>query len=138
MLDLLFRRCTRTNDSLFDLSRGIFVDFNAVREGRADGGRPRVAKFQRASSILVHEYTFNGDNIRTKLVDDAANRFKNLPQAICKSAIDAFYGSAGNVKRPVPVEINDAEARQAGARINTEYASFGSQLSLRSVPVFLR
>ena len=86
-----------------------------------------MAQFQRTARVLVHENTFNSDYVRVKFVHDAADGFENLPQAISKGAVDAFHGSAGNVKRPVPVKINDAEARQAGARINTEYASFCSQ-----------
>jgi len=75
----------------------------------------------------VHKDTFNSDTIRTKLINDAADGFENLPQAVSKGAIDAFHGSAGNVKRPVPVKVNDTEARQAGARVNAEYASFCRQ-----------
>lgn len=138
MLDLLFRSGTGSNHCLFDFSRCVFVDLCTVGKGRADSSGPCMPEFQRAARVLVHENAFYGDNVRAKFINDAANGFENLAEAISEGTIDAFHGSAGDVKRPVPVKINDAEARQAGARINTEYASFCSQLSLRSVPVCLR
>ena len=91
----------------------------------------------RARAKIMHEYTFDRNNVRTVFFDNAADRFEYLPESVRELAVHTLNRSTGDVLHFVPVKINDAETRQARARIDTEYASFFCQISLRFLQVRL-
>ena len=86
----------------------------------------------------MHEYGLYRDDIRLVFGDDPAYGLENLPEPVCELAIDAFHRTACYIGWFVMVKIEDAEASQAGARINAKYASFIRKFILRSAPVRLR
>ena len=130
MLHLLFGRRAGSDDGLFDLSGRVLVDFDTVSERRADRRRPGMSELQGTTGVLVHKYALDRDNTGTILVDNTANGFKYLSESVCECAIDALDRSARNVSRFGAIKINDAKARQAGARIDSENATFRCQLNL--------
>ena len=130
MLHLLFGRRAGSNDRLLDLPGRVLVDFDTVSERRADRRRPGMSEFESTTGVLVHKHALDRDNIGTILVDNTADGFEYLAEPVCECAIDALDRSAGNVLRFGAVKINDAKARQAGARIDSENATFRCQLSL--------
>ena len=130
VLHLFFACRSGAHNSLLYLTRRVFKDFYTVSKGRANGGRAGMSQFQGAAGVLVHEYALDRDDIRAILFDDTADGFEYLPESVSECAIDAFDGSARNVLRFGANKIDDAKARQAGARIDSENATFCCQLSL--------
>ena len=130
MLHLLFGRRTGSDDGLLDRSGRVLVDFDTVSERRADRRRPGMSELQGTTGVLVHEHALDRDNIGTILVDNTANGFEYLSEPVRECAIDALDRSARDVLCFGPIKINDAKARQAGARIDSENATFRCQLNL--------
>lgn len=112
VLHLLLGRGTRSNDRLLDFSRRVFKNLDTVLKRGTDRRRARMAKLERTASVLVHEDTFDDDEIWPKLINDPADRFKNLPKPVCKSTVGALDGAAGHVGRTVAAKVNYAEAGQ--------------------------
>jgi hypothetical protein len=100
--------------------------------------RPGVTQFQGTTCVFVHEDAFDGNDIGAIFINNTTDRLEYLPEAICKRAVNTFDRAARDVRRFVTHKVDDAEASQAGARVDSEYAFSCRQISLRFVQVLLR
>ena len=96
-----------------------------------------MPQLQRTARIFVHENAFDRDNVRPVFANNTADRLENLAQPVRESTVDALDRAAGHIQGFVAIKVDDAEARQAGARVNSEYASFCRQINLRFAQVLL-
>ena len=113
VLYLLFCGCTRADDSQLDLAWRVLEDLDIVAKRGTKCRRSCVTEFQCAARVLVHEYALNSDDVRTILLNQAANRLKNLAQAIGESALRAFDRAAGNVGWVIALKIENGKPGQA-------------------------
>ena len=87
-----------------------------------------MAELQCAAGILVHENALNNHDIGPVLQHDTADRVEYLAQPIGERAIHTRHRAAGHVGGRIAAEIKHAEARQARARIDSQYELALSQL----------
>jgi len=113
VLNLFLGRGPCAYNRLFDFARCVLEHLNVVLKRGTQRRRARVAKFQGAAGVLVHEDALDRHDIGSKLPDDAANGLEDLAQPVRKATVQALDRAAGDIGRGVALKIEDAEPGQA-------------------------
>ena len=84
MLNLLFACTSVTNNGLLDLAGRVFVYRDLLIETRTHRGSARLPQLQCTLCISGDEYAFDGDDVGSELLHDAADGFENFPESLWK------------------------------------------------------
>lgn len=124
--DLCFLCCACPGDGLFDSSRCIFENRCSCVCGPAECGTPRLAEFQGAIRIAVHEHSLDGDLSRRVGRDELRHVAMDFEQPSCHGAIPDTYATARDVADTTLADIHDAIAGDSRTGIEAEDAHHGS------------
>ena len=115
------------------ISRGAYSKDRQIElERRTNSRRPGMAQFQGTAGVLVHEDTFNGDDVGPIFCDDLTDGAKYHLQALRKLTVNAVDRTAGDVAGPITLAVQHTKAGQTRTGINSEYSLALSQKSPQS------
>src|SRR5690606_15302356 len=80
-LHLRLFRAAATDDRLLDMPRRVFEYRQLGMKGGAERGRARLAQFQRAARVAMHEDAFDRDLRRLEFPDDFSKLRKDAAQS---------------------------------------------------------
>ena len=120
MLDLFLGRIAFANHGLFNLSGGIFVNFQVPRNARTNGSAARLPQFQGRRNVYLHEHLLNDHIFRRIARNNFTDAIKYFPQPFWKRLAGDTDAATGDIMRFGACHFNHAEARYKRARINAE------------------
>jgi len=122
VLNLGFFGAALADQSLLDLTGGVFEDRQPGIHGGADGGAPGLSQFQGGVGVLGHEHLFDGHLRGPMLAGHLGNAVINLFQP--QGQIVAFRAddAVGHQHRALDAVMDDAVAGAARAGIDAKNA----------------
>ena len=121
--DLRLAGAAAADDGLFHGTGRVFVNRQIRANRRRDGDAARMAQLQRRLRIAGEKHFFDGELARRMGTDQFRNAAIDYRQASGKIAMSSIDAAAGDVAQLSVAYVDDAVAREARARVDSQNAT---------------